>query len=147
MAGVNIYTEFKGTSIGVRLSDNFNYFNVYVDGALDTILHGTTTGTADYTLASGLADGQHTILFSKRNENNWTVRYDYSDKPYDDMAYTFTTTGKRSHILNFSGEHGMEYTLFLTASDLNGNKTPVSSMITFSIDTTKVLLQWPAERR
>ncbi|MCA9735623.1 T9SS type A sorting domain-containing protein [candidate division KSB1 bacterium] len=71
-----------------------------------------------------------------------TVKYDFSDQTFEAMQHTFDVTGKRNHVLNFSGEHGVNYTLYLKASDANGNTTPVSSVITFSIDTTKALLNW-----
>ena len=52
--GVYIYAEFSGTAIGVRLTDGTNYFNVYIDGKLQSIFHGTTPGEADYILAEHL---------------------------------------------------------------------------------------------
>ena len=70
--GVYIYAEFEGTSIGVRLFDNFTYFNVFVDGRLYPLFKGDVYGDANYTLVSGLADGPHTILFTKRCETTWT---------------------------------------------------------------------------
>lgn len=69
--GVYLIAKFEGTRIGARFNDNFNYYNVFIDGALHSIFHGTTSGTADYTLASGLADGQHTLRLSKRSETGW----------------------------------------------------------------------------
>ncbi|MGH7492069.1 MAG: hypothetical protein ACREOO_06700 [bacterium] len=30
--GVRVYTEFSGTSIGVRMADSDHYYNIYIDG-------------------------------------------------------------------------------------------------------------------
>ena len=65
--GVYICCEFTGTSVGVRLVDATNYFNVYIDGKLRSVFHCTKGGEADYTLAEGLAAGKHTLRFSRRN--------------------------------------------------------------------------------
>jgi hypothetical protein len=70
--GVYIYAEFEGTSIGVKLTDNYTYFNVFIDGELTKVFKGDKAGLASYTLASGLADTKHTILFTKRCETTWT---------------------------------------------------------------------------
>ena len=73
--GVYIYAEFEGTSIGVKLKDNFCYFNVYIDGEFIKVFKGDSDASKEYTLISGLSDSSHTILFSKRNETNWTRFY------------------------------------------------------------------------
>jgi hypothetical protein len=65
--GVYLSCEFTGTSIGVRLADGTNYFNVYIDGKLHGVFHGTKSGEADYILAEGLANGRHTFKLSRRN--------------------------------------------------------------------------------
>jgi hypothetical protein len=65
--GVYIYAEFSGPSIGIRMSDSINYYNVYIDGKFYKVLHGTKSGELDYLLADSLTDAQHTLLFSKRN--------------------------------------------------------------------------------
>jgi hypothetical protein len=65
--GVYIYVGFTGKSIGIRLTDNVNYYNVYIDGKFRSVFHGDMPGEADYTLAAGLEDGNHSLLFSKRN--------------------------------------------------------------------------------
>ncbi len=70
--GVYIYVEFEGTSIGVKMNDNFDYYNVIIDDTILTVFHGTNSGISSYTLASGLPEGQHSILFVKRSETNWT---------------------------------------------------------------------------
>ena len=65
--GVYIVAEFGGTSIGIRLNDRTNYYNVYVDGSFRGVFHGTRPGAADYMLASGLENTRHTLRFSRRN--------------------------------------------------------------------------------
>ena len=67
-----IYAEFEGTSIGVRTNDNFSYYNVFIDDSLYTIFHGGVSGITSYTLASGLSNTKHKILFTLRSELNWT---------------------------------------------------------------------------
>jgi len=69
--GVYIYAKFEGTSIGVSVNDNFCYYNVFIDDTLFSIFHGDKSGIASYTLATGLKDTVHTILFTLRNETNW----------------------------------------------------------------------------
>jgi hypothetical protein len=70
--GVYIYAEFEGTSIGVKTNDDFSYYNVFIDDSLYTIFHGGTSGITSYTLASGLTNTKHKILFTLRSELNWT---------------------------------------------------------------------------
>jgi hypothetical protein len=65
--GVSVYLEFTGTQIGVRLADGVNYYNVYIDGGFRRIFHGKEPGESDYTLADGLENTNHTLVFSKRN--------------------------------------------------------------------------------
>jgi len=66
-AGVYIHVDFTGTSIGVRMADNDNYYNVYIDGKFHNIFHGNQPGETDYVLADSLINGRHTLVFSKRN--------------------------------------------------------------------------------
>ena len=65
--GVSIYAEFAGTSIGVRLDDHTNYYNVYIDGRLHSVFHGTKHSESDYVLAAQLENGHHTFLLTRRN--------------------------------------------------------------------------------
>jgi hypothetical protein len=65
--GVSVTAEFTGTSIGVRLADSINYYNVYIDGILVKILHGTKAGDTDYFLAEHLPNTNHKLRLSKRN--------------------------------------------------------------------------------
>ncbi len=65
--GVQIAAAFSGTSIGVRLADRTNYYNVNIDGVFRSVFHGTLSGEAEYVLAKDLENAQHTLLFSRRN--------------------------------------------------------------------------------
>jgi hypothetical protein len=59
--------KFTGTSVGIRLNDNTNYFNVFIDGRFHSVFHGTAASEAEYVLAHSLADTVHTLRFSRRN--------------------------------------------------------------------------------
>jgi len=65
--GGSIRVKFSGSSLGVRLADNENYYNIYIDGAFRGILHGDQPGEADYLLADSLDEGVHELLLTKRN--------------------------------------------------------------------------------
>lgn len=65
--GVSIYAEFSGRSIGARVADGGNYYNVYIDGKFHRIFHGDQSGEKDYILAASLQNGPHTLLLTKRN--------------------------------------------------------------------------------
>ncbi len=65
--GVYFCVEFTGTGIGLRIDDNINYYNIYVDGQMYDVFHGDQAGEADYWLAKNLENGQHKLRLSKRN--------------------------------------------------------------------------------
>jgi len=65
--GVYVYAEFSGTTIGIRIADGTDYFNIYIDGKLHGVFHGTTPTEADYVLADSLHDAKHTFLLTRRN--------------------------------------------------------------------------------
>jgi hypothetical protein len=65
--GVYLCATFTGTSVGVRLNDHTNFFNVYIDGTLHNVFHGTKDGDADYLLVSGLKDTIHSLRLTRRN--------------------------------------------------------------------------------
>ena len=65
--GVYICAEFTGTSIGIRIIDKTNYYNVYIDREFYKVFHGDKQGEADYILADSLEDTQHSFRLSKRN--------------------------------------------------------------------------------
>jgi hypothetical protein len=65
--GVFIETIFSGDSIGVRMADNVNYYDVYIDGKLHSVFHGSDSGNTDYIVADSLGQGHHAFRFSQRN--------------------------------------------------------------------------------
>ena len=65
--GVYLYAEFTGTKVGIRLADGTDYFNVYIDGKLHGVFHGTNPAETDYVLADSLPGANHTFLLSRRN--------------------------------------------------------------------------------
>jgi hypothetical protein len=81
--GVYLTAVFEGTSVGVRLTDNFTWFDAFVDGGLKTVFHGTSASTASYPIATGLADGPHTLVLFKRNETTW-ARFAFNGLILDD---------------------------------------------------------------
>ncbi|MCL5020408.1 MAG: hypothetical protein M1339_01835, partial [Bacteroidetes bacterium] len=44
--GVYVVAVFDGDSIGVRMQDTVNYYDVYIDGKLHGIFHGDKPGDA-----------------------------------------------------------------------------------------------------
>ena len=70
--GVYIFAVFQGTSIGMITDDNACWYNVFIDSVFKFVFHGTTNGVASYPLVSGLSNGSHTILITKRGETSWT---------------------------------------------------------------------------
>jgi hypothetical protein len=72
------------------------------------------------------------------------VRCDTQDRSYDQMVYEFTTTGTRSHSTILNCDHNQQYTYYLRAMDAYGNKMDTSAVISFSVDTMKIFLNWKA---
>jgi hypothetical protein len=83
-------------------------------------------------------------VLSVQTDSYATVKYSTGDKSYDQMEFTFETTGKRDHFTTISCEHNKQYTFYLRAKDVNGNKMDTSAVIHFNSDTTKVFLTWTA---
>lgn len=81
--GVYIHARFEGSSIGVRMADNFCYYNIIIDGIHHAVLHPTAATVTTYMLATGLADSVHTIRIEKRNETTWT-RFSFHGFVLDD---------------------------------------------------------------
>ena len=100
--GVYLLAEFSGTSIGVRLADGTNYFNVYIDGKLHSVFHGTTPTETDYVLATSLPDARHTFLFSRRNIT-FERPYTFCGLIVDDVASLFPPPAKPSKKIEFIG--------------------------------------------
>lgn len=65
--GVTLAVRFTGKSISVRMTDDANFYNAYVDGKLQRIIACNSAEAADYLIADSLAEGAHTLLLTKRN--------------------------------------------------------------------------------
>jgi lysophospholipase L1-like esterase len=74
--GISIRTRFTGDTIQMKLTDfgtgtpaTTNYYDVIIDGGMPTTIQVSPTQTA-YTLATGLASGEHTLEVFRRNEGH-----------------------------------------------------------------------------
>jgi hypothetical protein len=65
--GVFIETVFTGDTIGIWMDDSVNYYDVYIDGRLHSVLHGDRSGNAEYILADSLGNERHLLRLSQRN--------------------------------------------------------------------------------
>ena len=101
--GVFVIAEFTGTSIGVRLADSINYYNVSIDGKFVKILHGTKAGETDYVLAEHLANTNHTLRLSKRNIVFDAV-FSFSGFLLDDGAELLPPANKSARKIEFIGD-------------------------------------------
>ncbi len=101
--GVYIYAEFEGTSIGVKLNDNYSYYNVIIDGSQVKVLHGIVNGISTYNLATGLTDGKHSILFVKRNETAG-AKYSFHGFILDDGKSLVEPAAKPVRKIEFIGD-------------------------------------------
>jgi lysophospholipase L1-like esterase len=69
-SGTAVSLRFKGTAIGVTLTDGTNdVFEVVLDGTHTVV--PTTGGTTKYMLGTGLSDGPHDLLLYRRTEAFW----------------------------------------------------------------------------
>jgi len=66
--GTEVIARFTGTAIDLQMTDYGNYFNVIVDGTLQTNPIIGVSGTTDYPLASGLSAGTHEVIVHRRTE-------------------------------------------------------------------------------
>jgi lysophospholipase L1-like esterase len=71
--GTTIATRFSGTEIAIALDDGgSNQFEVWIDGAPGQVLT-PSAGPGTYTLASGLAAGEHDVRVARRTESFFGV--------------------------------------------------------------------------
>ena len=83
-SATSVKINFKGNKIGFKLRDerNDNYFNVFVDGKLNKILHDTIKGINKH-LISGLTNSKHTLELFKRTEwamgKTWFYGFEFED--------------------------------------------------------------------
>ncbi|HEY4059482.1 MAG TPA: SGNH/GDSL hydrolase family protein [Kofleriaceae bacterium] len=67
--GSSLTTRFSGTTISIALEDGGeNWFEITVDGVNQPPLQAMA-GARSYVLASGLADGEHDLVFARRTES------------------------------------------------------------------------------
>lgn len=62
-----------------------------------------------------------------------TVKWDTTDKSYDLMANTFSTTGGTTHSRTVSRACGASYTIYARGMDVSGNKAAASTTLTYTI--------------
>lgn len=70
--GTGLVVRFTGSGVRVRMNDPSGYFTVLVDGQEQARLE-TTPGEQVYELASGLAQGEHTVQLYRRAEGFFGV--------------------------------------------------------------------------
>ena len=101
--GVYIIAEFEGTSIGIMVNDNASYFNVFIDDSLISVFHGDKDTLASYTLASGLAEGNHKILLTKRYETP-NGKYSFNGFVLDNGKNLLPLSPKPKRKIEFIGD-------------------------------------------
>jgi lysophospholipase L1-like esterase len=70
-SGSRILASFRGTDVTVKLDDSgTNYFDVFIDGALQAPKLHPSSGAKEYPLATGLADGPHRVEIYRLTEAN-----------------------------------------------------------------------------
>lgn len=114
--GVYLKAEFTGTSVGIRLDDHTNFFNVYIDGSFASVFHGTQQGKADYILAKNLPQGNHTLLLSRRNIT-FEEPYSFYGLLLDSAAAILKPSPKPYRKIEFIGDS-------YTAAESNESKEP-----------------------
>ena len=105
--GVYLCATFTGKRLGIRMTDNINYYNVYIDGKFHSILHSDNPGEADYILADNLENTNHTLRLSKRNIVFDAV-FSFSGILLDDNAKLLPPPQKPVRRIEFIGD---SYTL------------------------------------
>lgn len=71
-SATRVRTRFSGTGVTIKLRETprdtaTDQLDVAIDGAKPTVLK-TTSGVKTYTVATGLADGEHDLVLTKRTE-------------------------------------------------------------------------------
>jgi hypothetical protein len=64
----SISAKFQGTSCSVKLGGTSKYFDLYVDGAKTGSIKSANGGLETLPVASGLADGVHSVALCRRDE-------------------------------------------------------------------------------
>lgn len=100
--GVYIVAKFQGTSVGIKMNDNYCYYNVTIDDT-SFVFHGTLSGLTTYTLMTGLVDTTHTIRIGKRNETTWT-KFTFNGFVLDDGKTLVTPDARPTRLIEFIGD-------------------------------------------
>ncbi|HOT97449.1 MAG TPA: SGNH/GDSL hydrolase family protein [bacterium] len=126
--GVYLYAEFEGTSIGVKMKDNFCYYNIIIDGADTLVLHPTSGEITTYPVASGLAPGRHSIRIEKRNETTW-AKFTFNGFVLDDGKGLLPPPARPERRIEFVGD---SYTSasgnLYTKSDKPAEDAPITNI-------------------
>lgn len=101
--GVYVYTEFTGKSIGIRIADKTSYYNVYIDGKLNMILHGDTAIDKDYIITDTLENSRHSFRLSRRNISFDEV-FTFSGLILDDGAELLQPSPEPERRIEFIGD-------------------------------------------
>jgi len=101
--GVYIRADFEGTSLGLRMTDDAYYWNLFIDGEPVTIFHGSQSGTTSYSVVEGLPDGQHSLLLTKRNEYWWS-RFTFNGLLLDEGRDLLPPPEKPARRIEFIGD-------------------------------------------
>ncbi len=101
-SGTSLEINFTGNSVKALLKDERgeNYFNIIIDGKI-TVLHPDTAKRL-YTLASGLQQGNHTLLLYKRSEfsDGSTTFFNFQ---FDGRAEVLPITDQKNRAIEFYG--------------------------------------------
>lgn len=100
--GIFICAKFSGTSIGIRMQDSVNYYDVYIDGKFHSVFHSAEAGEEEYILADSLRDTIHTFRFSQRNISFGV--YTFSGLLLDDGAKLYPLPPKPERKIEFIGD-------------------------------------------
>jgi hypothetical protein len=92
--------------------------------------------------ASPFASYSKDVTLSFETDTYATMKYSSADKPWDQMELAFSQTGQRNHSVTIPCTHGKTYAFYFRAADIKGNMMTASHTITFTVDTSKVQLNW-----
>lgn len=104
--GSAIEVKFTGTKASLILNDQFgkNYFNVFVDGDFDNpVIIDCADGLGTYPIVNGLADGQHSLLITKRTEGE-EGRTGFIGLVVDDGAELLSLSPEPKRKIEFYGD-------------------------------------------
>ncbi len=100
--GVYFESAFRGTGVGIALSDADGYYNVEIDGRYHSTIETPGTKT---TWISALPDGRHTIRLTKRAESTTEVPRFFGFVPQPGGAI-LEAPKARSRQIEFIGDSG-----------------------------------------